>query len=70
MESCESEDGREVVEEFWMKAVESRCEGLMIKLLDSGDAPEEAHLKEKEKEKNRKKPLPATYRPGKNPSSY
>ena len=32
VESCESEDGRECIEQFWMKAVESRCEGLMIKV--------------------------------------
>jgi DNA ligase-1 len=30
--SCESRDGRESVEDFWVKAVESRCEGLMIKV--------------------------------------
>ncbi|KAF7981878.1 hypothetical protein HWV62_31447 [Athelia sp. TMB] len=70
VESCESEDGREAIEEFWMRAVESRCEGLMIKLLDSGDAPEEASLKEKEKEKVRRKPLPATYRPDKRTSAW
>jgi len=70
VESCESEDGRETIEEFWMKAVESRCEGLMIKLLDSGDVPEESSLKEKEKEKIRRKPLPATYRPDKRTSAW
>ena len=32
VESCESEDGREVVEEFWEKAITSRSEGLMIKV--------------------------------------
>ena len=32
VESCESEDGRDVVEEFWQTAVDSRCEGLMIKV--------------------------------------
>ena len=31
--SCESEDGREAVEEFWQMAVNSRSEGLMIKVL-------------------------------------
>lgn len=30
--SCESEHGRERIEEFWQDAVESRCEGLMIKV--------------------------------------
>lgn len=32
MEYCESIDGREAVEEFWKKAVDSRSEGLMIKV--------------------------------------
>lgn len=34
VESCESEDGRDAVDEFWMKAVESRCEGVMIKVCE------------------------------------
>jgi DNA ligase 1 len=32
VESCESEEGRKVIEEFWHRAVDSRCEGLMIKV--------------------------------------
>jgi DNA ligase-1 len=32
VESQDSEDGRKNIEEFWVKAVESRCEGLMIKV--------------------------------------
>ena len=32
VESVESESGRDVVEEFWERAIESRCEGLMIKV--------------------------------------
>ena len=32
VESCESEEGRNAVEEFWLRAVDSRCEGLMIKV--------------------------------------
>jgi hypothetical protein len=32
VESCESEAGREAIEIFWEKAVESRAEGLMIKV--------------------------------------
>jgi len=32
--------GREEVETFWEVAVESQCEGLMVKLLDSGDVLE------------------------------
>lgn len=32
VESCESEEGRNAIEEFWLRAVDSRCEGLMIKV--------------------------------------
>lgn len=32
VESVESESGRDTVEEFWERAIESRCEGLMIKV--------------------------------------
>ncbi|KAG9103095.1 hypothetical protein FRC06_000243 [Ceratobasidium sp. 370] len=67
VQSVESESGRDVVEEFWEKAVESQCEGLMIKLLDSGEVLEadEESLSTKEKRKGRRrKPLPATYEPG------
>lgn len=32
VESRESEGGRKVIEEFWFRAVDSRCEGLMIKV--------------------------------------
>lgn len=32
VECCESENGREAVEEFWQRSVESRSEGLMIKV--------------------------------------
>lgn len=32
VESVENSAGREAVEEFWEKAVESKCEGLMIKV--------------------------------------
>ncbi|QRV86352.1 ATP-dependent DNA ligase [Ceratobasidium sp. AG-Ba] len=71
VESVESESGREAVEEFWERAVESQCEGLMIKLLDSGDVPEaEGNPKVKEKGKSRKKPLPATYEPDKRTSAW
>jgi len=30
--NCDSEEGRDVVEEFFIKSVESKCEGLMIKV--------------------------------------
>lgn len=32
VKSVENSAGREAVEEFWEKAVESKCEGLMIKV--------------------------------------
>ncbi|CAE7072296.1 unnamed protein product [Rhizoctonia solani] len=67
-ESVESKDGREVVEEFWEKAVASQCEGLMIKLLDSGEVLE-ADQPNKKKGKQRK-PLPATYEPDKRTSAW
>lgn len=45
--SIESEDGREAVEAFWQEAVESRCEGLMIKVrcLAAGRIPN-SHTRE------------------------
>ncbi|KDQ53466.1 hypothetical protein JAAARDRAFT_39145 [Jaapia argillacea MUCL 33604] len=67
VQSCESEEGREAVEEFWQKAVDSRSEGLMIKLLDSGEVLETSLTK---KEKPRRKPLPATYEPDKRTSAW
>ena len=32
VKSCESEDGRDNIEEFWQAAVAGRSEGLMIKV--------------------------------------
>ncbi len=32
VESCDSEAGKDAVEEFWQCAVESRSEGLMVKV--------------------------------------
>ncbi|KAJ3552205.1 hypothetical protein NM688_g4271 [Phlebia brevispora] len=65
VQSCESEAGREAVEEFWQTAVNSRSEGLMVKLLDSGEITESTE----KTAKTRRKPLPATYEPGKSLSS-
>lgn len=39
VESVEADHGREVVEEFWERAIESKCEGLMIKVLCSKPVP-------------------------------
>ncbi|OSX66434.1 hypothetical protein POSPLADRAFT_1043869 [Postia placenta MAD-698-R-SB12] len=66
VQSCESEDGREAIEEFWQTALNSSCEGLMIKLLDHGEVVEELN----QKEKPRRKPLPATYEPDKRTSAW
>ncbi|CUA78293.1 DNA ligase 1 [Rhizoctonia solani] len=72
-ESVESEDGREAVEEFWERAVASQSEGLMIKLLDSGEvveAVEETDGPRKKENKRKKKPLTATYEPDKRTSTW
>lgn len=84
VESVEADEGREVVEEFWEKAIESKCEGLMIKLLDDtqvtlGDGEEDIEDDEdletpKRAKKNgsstRRKALPATYEPDKRTSAW
>ncbi|KAI0344656.1 ATP-dependent DNA ligase [Trametopsis cervina] len=65
VQSIESEDGRESVEAFWQAAVNGRSEGLMIKLLDSGEVEEVNR-----EGKSRRKPLPATYEPDKRTSAW
>lgn len=35
VEACESELGRDAIDSFWEKALDSRCEGLMIKVSPS-----------------------------------
>ncbi|KAG9015194.1 hypothetical protein FRB94_004313 [Tulasnella sp. JGI-2019a] len=85
VESCESEEGREAVEGFFQSAVNSRSEGLMIKLLDSGEIIEEedggVHIDlvkpdeppaspKKGRGKGNRKPLPATYEPDKRTSAW
>ncbi|EIW83139.1 DNA ligase [Coniophora puteana RWD-64-598 SS2] len=67
VDSCESTTGREAIEEFWQRAVESSSEGLMIKLLDNTEVEATDGA---EKEKGRKKPLPATYEPDKRTSAW
>ncbi|KAI0743560.1 hypothetical protein C8Q80DRAFT_1181931 [Daedaleopsis nitida] len=67
VKSVESEEGREAVEEFWQTAVNSSSEGLMVKLLDSGEVLEEP---EQKKDKPRRKALPATYEPDKRTSAW
>ncbi|KAH9931109.1 ATP-dependent DNA ligase [Epithele typhae] len=67
VKSVESDSGRDAVEEFWQQAVNSSSEGLMVKLLDSGEVLEEPTLK---RDKPRRKPLPATYEPDKRTSAW
>ncbi|KAI0032476.1 ATP-dependent DNA ligase [Vararia minispora EC-137] len=67
VEYCESTEGKEATEEFWLKSVDSRCEGLMIKLLDNGEIAETVEGIEG---KTKKKPLPATYEPDKRTFSW
>lgn len=61
VESCESEAGKDAIEEFWQKAIESRSEGLMIKLLSSGARQEDGT----QKGNGKRKALSATYEPDK-----
>ncbi|KAG8904197.1 hypothetical protein FRB99_002100 [Tulasnella sp. 403] len=81
VESCESGEGRESIEDFFQSAVLSKSEGLMIKLLDSGviididndDNGVEASTNQspkKGKGKANRKPLPATYEPDKRTSAW
>ncbi|KAI0092934.1 hypothetical protein BDY19DRAFT_920969 [Irpex rosettiformis] len=65
VKSCESQGGRGAVEEFWETAVAGRSEGLMIKLLDSGEVEEVNR-----EGRSRRKPLPSTYEPDKRTSAW
>ncbi|EPQ58741.1 hypothetical protein GLOTRDRAFT_36485 [Gloeophyllum trabeum ATCC 11539] len=67
VKSVDSEAGRDAVEEFWQEAVESRVEGLMVKLLDSGQVLTDPSDK---KDRPRRKPLPATYEPDKRTAAW
>ncbi|KIJ49602.1 hypothetical protein M422DRAFT_27965 [Sphaerobolus stellatus SS14] len=64
--SCDSEMGVEVIENFWQKAVAGRSEGLMIKVLDHGEVDEG----DSPAKKSRRKPLPASYEPDKRTLSW
>ncbi|KAG1734705.1 ATP-dependent DNA ligase [Suillus paluster] len=66
VESCDSEAGRDAIEEFWQKAIESRSEGLMIKILNGGAVQEDGTQKGNAK----RKPFPATYEPDKRTSAW
>ncbi|TRM69448.1 ATP-dependent DNA ligase [Schizophyllum amplum] len=66
VECCDSQLGRDAIEEFMVKATESRCEGLMIKLLDSCEVEE----RDAKKAKTRRKPFPATYEPDKRTAAW
>ncbi|KAF8904477.1 DNA ligase [Gymnopilus junonius] len=58
VKSCESNEGKACIEDFMLSAVENRCEGLMIKLLDKLDGVELNGEKQ-----GRLKSLPCTYEP-------
>ncbi|KAH0588895.1 hypothetical protein H2248_004684 [Termitomyces sp. 'cryptogamus'] len=69
VESCTSTEGRDAIKAFLVKAIQSRCEGLMIKLLDNEPQQELATNLDKPA-KSRRKPLPATYEPDKRTSAW
>uniref|UniRef100_A0A8H7Y748 DNA ligase n=1 Tax=Psilocybe cubensis TaxID=181762 RepID=A0A8H7Y748_PSICU len=46
VKNCESEEGRESIEEFMLSAIENRCEGLMIKILEKPTVTEPAKEKQ------------------------
>ncbi|TYJ59128.1 hypothetical protein B9479_000117 [Cryptococcus floricola] len=70
VDSTKFEDAPAELQAFFEKVVENKCEGLMVKLLESGEglegedaeAEEEGETEVKRKSGNRK-PLPATYEP-------
>ncbi|KAL1695532.1 ATP-dependent DNA ligase [Schizophyllum commune] len=66
VDCCDSQLGRDAIEGFMVKATESRCEGLMIKLLDSCEVEE----RDAKKAKTRRKPFPATYEPDKRTAAW
>ncbi|KAF8502296.1 DNA ligase [Russula emetica] len=68
VESCESEEGRDAIEGFWLQAIDSRCEGLMIKLLDNDKVLEGTGPRKKDT--SRKQSLPSTYEPDKRTSAW
>ncbi|KAG6920279.1 hypothetical protein DXG01_005048 [Tephrocybe rancida] len=61
-------EGRDAIEAFWERAIESRCEGLMVKILDH--EPKTEATKCDKSLKSRRKQLPATYEPDKRTSAW
>ncbi|PPQ99454.1 hypothetical protein CVT24_005261 [Panaeolus cyanescens] len=59
VESVESEDNDVSIEDFMSRAVEQKCEGLMVKLLDKASILEA----DETKRQSRLKALPSTYEP-------
>ncbi|KAH8828249.1 DNA ligase [Flagelloscypha sp. PMI_526] len=55
--------GRQNIEQFFQKAANNQCEGLMVKILDNGVTAEDG-------ESSRKKPLPATYEPDRRTTAW
>ena len=83
--NCDSEQGRGAIEAFWERALDSRCEGLMVKvcesfteskktkiLTDSQLLDNELLLDDSSDKtvKLRRKALPATYEPDKRTSAW
>ncbi|KIL65988.1 hypothetical protein M378DRAFT_76250 [Amanita muscaria Koide BX008] len=64
--SRESIEGEDRIQQFWQEAVESRCEGIMVKLLDSGAVED----RETNNAQSRRKPLPAGYEPDKRTTAW
>ncbi|KAI0278490.1 ATP-dependent DNA ligase [Russula aff. rugulosa BPL654] len=58
---------KDAIEEFWLQAIDSRCEGLMIKLLDNDKVLEGTGPR---KDTSRKQSLPSTYEPDKRTSAW
>ncbi|KAF8575106.1 ATP-dependent DNA ligase [Ramaria rubella] len=68
VQSCDSEEGRAAVEEFWQRAIMGRAEGLMIKLLEHGEVNENDAISHNARTQG--KPLPASYEPDKRTSAW
>ncbi|KAG6903074.1 hypothetical protein C0995_006261 [Termitomyces sp. Mi166 len=70
VESCTNAEGKNAIEAFLFKAIESRCEGLMIKLLDNEPEPMQEVIILDKVARSRRKPLLATYEPDKRTSAW
>ncbi|KAH7108064.1 ATP-dependent DNA ligase [Auriculariales sp. MPI-PUGE-AT-0066] len=69
MENCDSDEGRDAIEEFWQKALHLKTEGFMCKLLDHTTILERTS-DEDAAPRSRRKPLLASYEPDKRTFSW